>query len=145
MIIGAIAWIIFSLIGLRFPALLAVLTGLSVIVPYVGATVITFPVAFVAFFQWGFGSEFLVAVGAYLLLQAFDGNILAPLLFSEVVKLHPVAIILAVLVFGTIWGVWGVFFAIPLATLAHAVIKAWPRMQAAEPPVSAKEPSDGSA
>ncbi len=134
LIVGTVAWIVYTVLGLRFPALLAVMTGLSVIVPYVGATVVTFPVAFVAFFQWGVGSEFFMAVGAYLLLQALDGNLLAPLLFSEVVKLHPNAIILAVLVFGTIWGVWGVFFAIPLATLAHAVIKAWPRQTVIEKP-----------
>lgn len=132
LIVGAVSFIVFHLIGLRFPTLLAVLTGLSVIVPYIGAAVVTLPVAFVAFFQWGLGSEFLLAVGAYLALQALDGNLLAPLLFSEVVKLHPNAIILAILVFGSLFGLWGVFFAIPLATLLHAVIKAWPRQPATE-------------
>jgi putative permease len=33
----------------------------------------------------------------------------------------------ALLVFGSIWGFWGIFFAIPLATLVHAVLNAWPR------------------
>jgi len=55
-----------------------------------------------------------------------DGNVLVPFLFSEAVNLHPVAIILAVLFFGGIWGLWGVFFAIPLATLIKAIINAWP-------------------
>jgi putative permease len=54
-----------------------------------------------------------------------DGNLLVTLLFSEVVNLHPVAIVAAVLVFGGLWGFWGVFFAIPLATLVQAVLKAW--------------------
>jgi putative permease len=49
------------------------------------------------------------------------------LLFSEVVNLHPIAIIVAVLFFGGLWGFWGVFFAIPLATLVKAVMDAWPR------------------
>jgi putative permease len=128
-IVGCTAWITFYFLDLRFAGLLAVITGLSVIIPYIGAAVVTLPVAFVAFFQWGAGSEFLIAVGAYLVLQALDGNVLVPLLFSEVVKLHPNAIILSILIFGGIWGFWGVFFAIPLATLAHAVIKAWPRQQ----------------
>ena len=113
------------MIDLRFAAFLALLTGLSVIIPYFGAALVTLPVALVAFFQWGISSELAVAVLVYLGLQAIDGNILAPLLFSEVVKLHPNAIILAILVFGGLWGFWGVFFAIPLATVAHAVIKAW--------------------
>jgi putative permease len=51
------------------------------------------------------------------------------LLFSEVVDLHPVAIIIAILVFGGLWGFWGIFFAIPLATLVQAVLKAWPIKQ----------------
>ncbi|RKZ57580.1 MAG: AI-2E family transporter, partial [Gammaproteobacteria bacterium] len=56
------------------------------------------------------------------------------LLFSEVVNLHPVAIIVAVVFFGSMWGVWGVFFAIPLATLIQAVLNVWPsqRQLAAE-------------
>jgi putative permease len=56
-----------------------------------------------------------------------DGNVLVPLMFSEAVNLHPVAIIVAILVFGGLWGFWGVFFAIPLATLVQAVLNAWPR------------------
>jgi len=48
-----------------------------------------------------------------------------PLLFSEAVNLHPVAIIVAVLFFGGLWGFWGVFFAIPLATLLKAIYSAW--------------------
>ena len=50
-----------------------------------------------------------------------------PILFSEAVNLHPVAIIAAVLIFGGMWGFWGVFFAIPLATLVAAVLNAWPK------------------
>jgi len=64
---------------------------------------------------------------AYAVIQLLDGNVLVPVLFSEVVSLYPVAIIIAVLVFGGIWGFWGVFFAIPLATLVNAVLRAWPR------------------
>lgn len=134
-LVGCIAYITFHFIGLRFPALLAAMTGLSVVIPYIGAAAVTLPVAFVAFFQWGLGPDFFLAVGAYLVLQALDGNLLAPLLFSEVVKLHPNAIILAILIFGSIWGLWGVFFAIPLATLTHAVIKAWRHPREDSPPL----------
>jgi putative permease len=102
------------------------LVGLSVIVPYIGAMLVTLPVVLVAFFQWGMTGEFYTAVGVYLIIQVLDGNVLVPYLFSEAVNLHPVAIILAVLFFGGIWGMWGVFFAIPLATLIKAIINAWP-------------------
>jgi putative permease len=124
-IVGLAAFITYQLLGLRYATLLAVATGLSVIIPYIGAAAVTIPVALVAYFQWGLGSEMAIAIFAYLVLQALDGNLLVPLLFSEVVNLHPNAIIIAVLVFGGLWGFWGVFFAIPLATVANAIIRAW--------------------
>jgi putative permease len=98
-----------------------------VIIPYIGATVVTIPVAVVAFFQWGLTAEFYWLVIAYLVVQALDGNLLVPWLFSNVVNVHPIAIIISILVFGGLWGFWGVFFAIPLATLVNALLNAWPR------------------
>lgn len=125
LIVGFTAFVVYQFLDLRYATLLAVATGLSVVIPYFGAAVVTLPVALVAFFQWGPAPETVWAIVAYLIIQALDGNLLAPLLFSEVVKLHPNAIILAILLFGGIWGLWGVFFAIPLATVANAVIRAW--------------------
>ena len=126
-IVGGVSFVLFAMLGLNYAALLAILVGLSVVIPYIGATVVTIPVALIGLFQWGFGQSFAILMIAYLLIQALDGNVLVPLLFSEAVNLHPVAIIVAVLVFGGFWGFWGVFFAIPLATLLKAVMNAWPR------------------
>lgn len=126
LIIWVASYIAFAIMGLNYAMLLSLAVGLSVIIPYVGATVVTIPVALIAFFQWGFTSEFGWLMAIYGFIQFLDGNLLVPLLFSEVVNLHPVAIIVAVVFFGSLWGVWGVFFAIPLATLIQAIIKAWP-------------------
>ena len=101
---------------------------LRAIALYVGATLVTFPVLLVAFFQWGVTDDFWWLMLAYGITQMLDGVVLVPLLFSEVVNLHPVAIMVAILFFGGIWGFWGVFFAIPLATLVNAVLRAWPRL-----------------
>ncbi|MCW8906264.1 MAG: AI-2E family transporter [Sedimenticola sp.] len=126
MIVGSVSFVTFTFMGLQYAMLLAVLVGLSVIIPYIGAAVVTFPVLLIAWFQWGWGNDFIWLSVAYFVIQALDGNVLVPLLFSEVVNLHPVAIIVAILVFGGLWGFWGVFFAIPLATLVQAVIRSWP-------------------
>ncbi len=135
-----VVWVVtaatFALLGVKYAMLLGAVVGFSVLVPYVGAVVVTIPVAVVAFSQWGWSREFAYAMAAYGVIQALDGNVLVPLLFSEVVNLHPIAIIVAVLVFGGLWGFWGVFFAIPLATLVEAVVRAWPR----DPPPPAGEP-----
>jgi len=125
-VVGGVTAATFSILGVQYALLLGVLTGLSVIIPYVGAVVVTLPVAMVGFSQWGWSSEFGYLILAYGVIQAVDGNVLVPLLFSEAVNLHPVAIIVAVLFFGGLWGVWGVFFAIPLATLVKTVLDAWP-------------------
>ena len=129
LIIGGASYVVFMAFGLRYAALLGLLVGLSVIVPYIGATLVTLPVVVVAYFQFGVADTFYWVVGAYLVIQVLDGNVLVPLLFSEAVNLHPVAIVMAVLFFGGIWGVWGVFFAIPLATLFNAILTAWPSQQ----------------
>lgn len=125
-VIGGVSFFAFSWFGLNYAALLALAVGLSVIVPYVGAFLVTIPVALVAYLQWGWGSEFLWLMFWYVAIQILDGNALVPLLFSEAVNLHPIAILAAIMFFGGIWGLWGVFFAIPLATLVSSVLKAWP-------------------
>lgn len=120
------AYLVFKFFGLNYASLLAIIVGVSVLIPYIGAAVVTIPVALVGYFQWGWGPEFTWLMIAYFILQFLDGNVLVPLLFSDVVNLHPVAIIVAILVFGGLWGFWGIFFAIPLATLVKALINAWP-------------------
>lgn len=130
LIVWVVTYIVFMLLGMPFAMLLSMMVGFSVIIPYIGAAVVTIPVALVALVAFGVGAQFWYVMIAYAIIQALDGNVLVPILFSEVVDLHPVAIITAVLVFGGIWGFWGVFFAIPLATLVNAVLRAWPRARA---------------
>jgi putative permease len=125
-VVGIVSYVCFSLMGLNYAALLGLLVGISVVVPYVGAALVTIPVAMIALFQWGWSGDFFYLMLVYGIIQTLDGNVLVPLLFSEAVNMHPVAIILAVLIFGAFWGLWGVFFAIPLATLIKALLNAWP-------------------
>ncbi|HEY7906138.1 MAG TPA: AI-2E family transporter [Wenzhouxiangella sp.] len=127
-IVWIVTYVVFGLLGMPYAMLLSMLVGVSVIIPYIGAAVVTIPVALVALIYFGgFTAAFWWVMVAYAVIQILDGNVLVPILFSEVVSLHPVAIITAILIFGGIWGFWGVFFAIPLATVVNAVLRAWPR------------------
>ncbi|MBE8158002.1 MAG: AI-2E family transporter [Betaproteobacteria bacterium] len=121
-VIFALSWIPFALLELKYAFSLAVMIGLSVFVPFVGAIAVTAPVIALAYIQFGGDSTFFWIIGIYAVVQAFDGQVLVPLLFSEVVKLHPVAIFAAIIFFGNLWGVWGVFFAIPLASLLKSLL-----------------------
>ena len=104
LIVGFAAAVIFGIMGLNYTALLSIIVGVSVLIPYVGAFLATIPVVVVAFLQFGIGFDLYMIVGLYLLLQALDGYLLVPILFSDAVKLHPVVIMLAVFVFGGIFG-----------------------------------------
>lgn len=126
-IVTIVSGIPFALLGLNYALLLAVVVGLGTIIPYIGPTVVTLPVVAVALFQWGWSAHFFYLVIVYTIIIIFDGNILVPILFSETMDMSAVAIIVAMVIFGAIWGFWGIFFSIPLATLVKAVFNAWPR------------------
>ena len=132
-ILWFISFISFWAMDLNYAMLLSVFMGVSVIIPYIGATLVTLPVLGVAYFQWGLHSDyFMYILIAYSIIQAFDAVFLIPILFSEAVNLHAVAIIIAILFFGGLWGFWGIFFAIPLATVVKAVLNAWPKLEAGQ-------------
>ena len=127
---GIVTYLFFSFFGLDYAALLSFLVGLSVIVPYLGVFVVTIPVVIIAYLQFGLSAELTYLLIGHTIIQMLDGFVLVPTLFSEAVNLHPITIIAAVLVFGSWWGLWGVFFAIPLATLVKSIMNAWPHAKA---------------
>jgi len=123
LIVGVVTWLALLLCGHQYALLLGALTGLSVWIPFVGAAVVTVPVVALSFFQWGMTDATLYALIAYGVVQLLDANVLIPWMFSEVINLHPIAIIVAILVFGNLWGVLGVFIAIPMAALVRSVLQ----------------------
>lgn len=136
LILGIATYICFLIFHLKYPILLAFLVGLSVIFPYVGFAIVTIPIILIAYYQFDISSQFYLLMIVYFIINAIDGYILVPLLFSEVTNIHPIAIIVSLLLFGGLWGFWGVVFAIPLATLVNAILRAWPRTPVCEPPLS---------
>ena len=125
-IVGSTAALIFMYFDLPYIALLSMLVGFSVLIPFLGAFIVTLPVAVLGLVQFGLTFDFWLLMGVYLVLQILDGYLLVPILFSDAVKLHPVVIMLAVFVFGAMFGFWGIFFAIPIATLIKAIWNSWP-------------------
>ncbi len=122
-VVGFAMWLAYWLMGHEYALLLGTLTGISVWVPFVGAAVVTIPVVLLSFVQWGWSDMALYGLLAYSIIQIIDANVIVPWLFSEMVNLHPIAIIVAVLVFGNLWGVMGVFIAIPMAALVQSVLR----------------------
>ncbi len=125
-LVSLVAWLSFLFLKMPYAFLFGVAIGISVIIPYIGSVLVTIPVVIVSLMQWGLSIHFWAVIIAFTIILFLDGNLLFPLLFSRTMDLHPLVIIIAVIFFGGLWGFWGVFFAIPLATLVNAVIKAWP-------------------
>lgn len=115
-------YILFKIYKISYADLLSIMVGVSVIIPYIGAIMVSIPVILISAVQLGISQEFLYITIIYTTIQLLDGNILVPLLFSEAVNLHPISIIISVIVFGATLNIYGVFFAIPFAIVIKAII-----------------------
>lgn len=129
LIIAVMSCIAFIAFGLPYPILLGVLVGVSVIVPYVGGIVVTIPVVVFGITAWGVSPYFTYFFIVYLVILGFDAYILVPVLFSGAMNMHPIIIIASVVLFGGLFGFWGVFFAIPLASVIQTILLAWPQTE----------------
>ncbi|RIY32140.1 hypothetical protein CKF54_05370 [Psittacicella hinzii] len=124
-IMTILSFIAFAFFGLKYNLILSTIIGISVIIPYLGVIIATVPFVLVAFFQFQFTSSFWWLMAIHTGLQIFNGNILVPYLYSKTNNIRPITVIVAVIFFGQIWGILGVFLAIPLCTLIKAVANAW--------------------
>ena len=125
LMVAVVSWVVFALMGFRYSVMMALVSGLSVVIPFVGVFMAAVPLFLLGYVQWGAGWDLGWLLIAYAIIQVVDAYVVVPLMFSEAVKLHPIFIMLAVLAFGNLWGFWGVFFAIPLATLAKSLLVAY--------------------
>lgn len=125
-IVSIVNTVAFMLFGLHYAILLGIGVGLSVVIPYVGAVIITIPILLVSVFQFGFGYTLVWLFAVYIIIQLLDSNVLTPMLFSKAMNLDAFSILASILIFGGLWGFWGVFFSIPLATFIRTIIVNWP-------------------
>jgi putative permease len=129
LIVASITSVAFLFLEVNYSVILGILVGMSVLIPLFGAILVTIPVLAIGLFQWGLDTSFFIFLFVYFMIQILDGNVLFPLLMGNEVNLHPVLIILSILVFGGIWGFWGLLLAVPIATLIRAVFKVWPKKE----------------
>jgi len=101
------------LVGLEFALPIGILTGLAVIVPYVGITLGIFLATAAAVIQFGALPGLLAVWAAIGVGQALEGMLLTPLIVGKRIGLHPVAVIFALLAFGQVFGFFGVLLALP--------------------------------
>lgn len=121
-IITVTSYVLFKFYKISYSDLLAVGVGFSVIIPYIGTIIISIPIVLISSVQLGISNDFFYFIIFYSAIQFLDGNLLVPILFSEAVNLHPITIIMSIIIFGSIFNLYGIVFAIPLAIVFKAII-----------------------
>jgi predicted PurR-regulated permease PerM len=119
-IIGLLFTIALFFIGVPFALLLGILSGLLAFIPFVGPAISVIPPILLALAQEPISALWVLL--AYAGVQFVEGNIVQPVVMSRVVSLHPVLIVFALLVMGTLFGFIGVLLAIPLVAALHVLV-----------------------
>ncbi|MEM6324250.1 MAG: AI-2E family transporter [Pseudomonadota bacterium] len=123
-ILGFFYAIALSLAGLQFGVVVGAVAGLLTFIPYVGALVGGALALGLALFQfWGDFFSIALIAGIFFFGQFMEGNILTPKLVGKSVGLHPVWLLLALSVFGTLFGFVGMLVAVPLAAAIGVVAR----------------------
>ena len=119
-IIGLLFTIALFFIGVPFALLLGILSGLLAFIPFVGPAISVIPPILLALAQEPISALWVLL--AYAGVQFVEGNIVQPVVMSRAVSLHPVIIVFALLVMGTLFGFIGVLLAIPLVAALHVLV-----------------------
>ena len=130
-VIGVTTGIAYSLLGLPGALLLALLAALFEAVPIVGPLLGAIPALLVAATMSL--QLVLVVAGVYLVLQLVEGNILVPIVMRNTVGISPFLVLVSLLVGGTVGGVIGALFAVPIAASAEIALA---RLQARAVPIA---------
>ncbi len=109
------------LIGVPFALLLGIFSGLVSFVPYLGATISVVLPLLLALISDPFTAVYVIV--AFVIIQQIEGNILQPVLMSRAVDLHPALVVFAILTMGTLFGIVGVFLAVPLVAVVQVLVR----------------------
>lgn len=147
--IGAVAIVVYMLIGLKYAVLFGLIVGLTNIIPYFGAIIAAIPPIVYAFVSKAMGVTGpgpITVLGVNVVLQFIEGNIFQPIIMGKAMKIHPLIIIISILFFGSLFGTLGVVFASPIAASVRVFYQFFREIrlrreahEANEPPKGARE------
>jgi len=127
LIMAAATTIALMLLNINYYYILGPLAGLAIMLPYVGVIFSTVPAISVAYFQYG-GEKALAVLAVYLVLQFLEGNVLTPFIVGGRVRLFPLAVMVAFIFWGLLWGLPGAILAVPMTSAIKVVcenIRGW--------------------
>lgn len=120
-LVGVLTWLALLSIGLENSAVWGIAAAVLNLVPYVGSLITAAASALVGFLQFGSLNMAVLVGSASLLIHTIVGNIVTPWLTSRASRLSPVAVFVALLAWGWLWGVWGLLLGIPIMMMVKSV------------------------
>lgn len=121
--------------GLNYAIVIGVMSGAFKFLPYIGTAISVTIAVTTGVTQGGWDSYLMVGIGAtYLITEFIESSFLSPWLIGDRVRLNPALVIFAVLLGGKLWGVLGIFIAIPVVAAGKVVLAAWWRQQRGDAP-----------
>lgn len=118
--IGVMMFIGFSIIGLEYNGVLAIIAGFTSIIPYIGPTLAFIPALVIALIDSWWMVAQLVLV--WMVVQFIDGNLIEPNIMGKQLNVHPLTIIIVLLVMGDLIGVFGLIFGVPIYAILKVLV-----------------------
>lgn len=119
---GITVWFILMLVGVPHPQIWGVLTAILNFIPTIGSAFATILPVLMTLVQTGSIGSALMVLGVMAVVQTFYFNFLEPMILGKRLNLNPLVILISVLVWGYIWGIAGMFLAVPLTAILKIVI-----------------------
>ena len=110
-----------SIIGVSYAPLFALIVGLFNLIPYFGAIVATVVTGVITVFTGSF-TQAIITVITLIVIQQLDANLIQPRLFADSLQVKPLYVILGITVGGGLFGMAGIFFAVPIIALIRSII-----------------------
>lgn len=124
-IVAIITFIVLSIAGMPYTALISVLIGVTNIIPFFGQYIGSIPSAFLVFLVSPVkGILFVILI---IIILQVDGNIIGPKIIGESIGLGSFWILFAILVFGSLFGIIGMICAVPIFAVLYKIIRDWSR------------------
>ena len=121
LLIGTLAYIGYSVIGLKYALVFAIFSALANLIPYVGPSIGLIPMLITYFFTDP--NKMLAALIYIFIIQQIDWNILYPRIVGSVMKVHPITIMVLLLLSSNIYGIMGMIVAIPTYSILKEIVK----------------------
>ncbi len=109
-------------IGIDYYLIVGVFAGFANMVPYLGPVAGAVAAIIVSSLTTGSLQDAAWIAGSFAVIQAIDNMLVQPFVLSRNVEMHPLGILLAVIVGGQLFGLWGLLLAVPVASMAKVII-----------------------